>query len=457
MKQGMNFLFVVPRYAKVGEYYPFPYGLGYVIANMKKHGYNVFILNLCHKDGGVNDLLYLAINSNHIDAVCTGGMSLHWNEIAEVLDAVKEINQEVITIVGGAIVTSDPVLALENLQIDYGVVGEGEETILRLADALSNDKETRNIKGLCFKNNNKIIWSEPTTIKDLDSLPYPDIDALGFKEWLETCKEKTVDVFASRSCPFKCTFCYHPLGNKYRQHSLEYIINEVKHLKEKYGVTSINFQDELFSVNEERVMMFASMIKPFGVSYFIQWRIDNVDEKMLLALKDSGVKTLELGVESYSDIVLRSMKKGITKQQIDKAYELCDKVGINVTSNIIIGDPAETEETVNESLGFVRDHPDHVINIGFILAIPSSELWLYALATGRIKDKLLFIKQRFPVINLTGMSNWSFNRIRKRIMVSNFVKKHFETGKWSLLFYLKVLGILLLDENGRIYRRLRKL
>jgi anaerobic magnesium-protoporphyrin IX monomethyl ester cyclase len=447
-----NFLFVVPRFANKGGYYPFPYGLASVVASMKQHGFNVFVLNLCHQEGDIKELLYLALNSNHIDVVCTGGMSLHWNEVAEVINNVKEIAPETIIVVGGAIVTSDPVLVLQALRIDYGVIGEGERTMVELASFLCYCRGVKDIKGICFKEDGGVVWSEPDPIKDLDALPYPDLDVLGFKEWLETNKEKSVDVVASRSCPFHCTFCYHPLGDKYRQHSLGYIMDEVRMLKEKYGIVTINFQDELFSVNKERVLKFALMIKPLGISYFIQWRVDNVDEEMLVALKDSGCKTLELGVESYSDIILESMKKGITKAQIDKAYELCDKVGINVTSNIIIGDPAETEETVKESLGFVRMHPDHIINVGFILAIPSSMLWINALATGRITDKLGFIKKRFPVINLTCMSDWRFNRIRKHIRVENLKRQ----SERSLLFYLKVLGILLLDENGRLYSMLKR-
>ena len=172
---------------------------------------------------------------------------------------------------------------------------------------------------------------------------------------------------------------------------------------------------------------------------------------MLCALKESGVRTLELGVESYSDIVLQSMKKGITKQQIDYAYELCDKVGVNVTSNIIIGDPVETEETIKESLGFVSAHSTHVINVGFLLAIPDSDVWRYALSHGLIQDKLGFIKAGFPVINLTKMSDRKFNIIRKHILIQDMKKKRV---KW---FSLKILGVLLLRENGLLYEKLRRM
>jgi len=440
-----NFLFVVPRFAKKGEYYPFPYGLGYVIANMKKHGFNVFVLNLCHHEESFNDLLFKAVLVLGVDVVCTGGMSVHWNEIEEVLNGVKSFYPDVVTVVGGAIVTSDPELALKNLPIDFGVIGEGEETMVALADALCNDKVVEEVHGVCFMRDSKVFFTEPRPpIQDLDSLPFPDYEALGFDEWIQVSSypkrinwleyglldpHRSVDVFASRSCPFRCTFCYHPLGNQYRQRSLDNVFQEIRYLKEKYGITSINFQDELFSVDKARVCEFASRIKGVGIEYFVQWRVDNVDEKMLLALRDSGVRYLELGVESFSDTVLKSMGKGTTRAQIENAYRLCDKVGIRVISNVILGDPAETEDTIKESLDWVRYHPEYDINIGFILAIPDSELWRYAISKGLISDKFDFIKKRFPVINLTGIDSHRFRRIQRKVAMLNLRKKNIVPGK----------------------------
>jgi len=441
-----NFLFVVPRYAKVNEYYPFPYGLGYVIANMKKNGFNVLIVNLCHHEEPIEVLLSEAIKKHDIHVVCSGAMSIHWNELEEVLTTVKKINHDIITVVGGAIVTSDPLLALENLQIDFGIIGEGEETIVELADALCNNKDTKMIRGIGFLDDNKEIFltGPRPPIKDLDSLPFPDYDGLGFDTWLKINSQaqkinwleydlhhpqKQVDIFASRSCPYRCTFCYHPLGNKYRQRSLDSVFKEIEYLRDKYGVTLINFQDELFSVNKERVYDFTSRIKKYDIEYFIQWRVDNIDEGMLQALKDSGVRYLELGVESMSDVVLKSMKKGTTKQQIEQAYTLCEKIGVRVISNIIIGDVAETEDTIKESLDWVKDHPQHDINIGFILAIPDSELWRYALSKGLIKDKLEFIKNRFPVINLTSIDDKRFLEIKHDVMASALKKENIVYGQ----------------------------
>ena len=436
-----NFLFVVPRFAKKNEYYIFPYGLGYVISNLKKNGFNVFILNLCHYEESIEELLSAKIKNHDIDVVCTGGISHHWAEIDDVINTVKKINPRIITVVGGAIITSDIQLALENMQIDFGVVGEGEETLVELADALCNNKDFKQIKGIGFQDaDKKFILNDPRPpIKDLDSFPFPDYEGLEFDKWLEidwveqpsfqgllfdlNNKQRLVEINTSRSCPYNCTFCFHPLGNKYRQRSLDNVFKEIDFLKEKYDVTLINILDELFSANEERISEFANRIKKYNVKWMAQWRVDNINEGIIKKVKDSNIINVGLGVESFSDIVLTSMKKRITKAEIEQAYKVCDKVGVRVGSNIIFGDIAETEETIKESMDWWKSHPQYNITLQFIKAVPDSEIWQYAIKSGLINDKKKFVLNKFPIINLTKIEDKKFHKFKREIYEINFLNK----------------------------------
>ena len=252
-----NFLFVVPRFAKINELYNFPWGMGYVVSNMKKHGFNVFCLNLCHYKESIEYLISEAIKKHNINVVCSGAMSVHWNEVDKVLNTVKKINPDIITIVGGPIIISDIELALENMQIDFGVVGEGEETVVELADALCTNKDIKKIQGIAFIDTDKKIHiNEPRPpIKDLDSLPFPDYEGLEFDKWMEidtfyrggvtallfdmNNRPRPVEISASRSCPFNCTFCYHPLGKTYRQRSLDNVFKEIDYLSRNSHILRI--------------------------------------------------------------------------------------------------------------------------------------------------------------------------------------------------------------------------
>ena len=302
----MNFLLVVPQFVFSGEYYSFPFGLGYVSSFLKSKGFNVFCLNLCHYDQSISleNILKEHITNNKIDVFCTGTLSFYWNKVDEILKIAKKIKPEIITVVGGAIVISDPKLALENLDIDIAVMGEGEETMAELADVLCRNGSIETVKGLAFLKNKEVIKTpERPYIENLDSLPFPDYEGFEFEKWtslvidsenfdvLDRCENLHYTEFiGSRSCPFSCTFCYHHLGQKYRQRSLDNIFKEIDYLIKEYDINFFYFLDELFSANHQRMIDFAERIKNYNI---IGWggsfRVNDVDSEILKTLKISGL------------------------------------------------------------------------------------------------------------------------------------------------------------------------
>ena len=423
----MNFLFITPKYVNRGQYYNFYFGLAYVSSYMKHKGYNVFCLNTNHYDAPLEQQLSKYIDNNQIDVICTGGMSTHFNEINKVLDAAKKINPEIITVVGGAIITSDPKLALENMQIDFGIIGEGEETMAYLADAICNERDLNQVKSIAYfdTKNELIITEHRPPISDLDALPIPDYEGFEYGIFLNLLTPSDIILFslrdevrpafisASRSCPFSCTFCYHPLGKKYRQRSLDNVFREIDYLIEKYDINILLLMDELFSIDKERMCEFAERIKGYDLIWMPQLRVTDVNETVLKILKESGVFGISYGIESMNDMILKSMKKKTTKVQIENALKLTYDAKIAIQGNIILGDPAETEETVKESIDWWKNHPQYGISMFMISTIPNSPLYQYAVANGLIKDKLKHIQDNFPIINLTKLSDKKFNEIQR--------------------------------------------
>jgi len=428
----MNFLIVVPRFSKKGEFYSFPFGLAYISSYLKSRGFKVQVLNLCHFEEAIPtfDILKSSIAENGIDAILTGGMSGHWNLIADVLSTAKKIKPDIITIAGGPITTSDPNLAMENMRIDYGVIGEGEITSGELARALEENGDVAAVDGIiCRKNGALVQTKERSAISDLDSLPFPDYEGFGYREWMATMKYsdqnpilenyETVNyspIIGSRSCPFSCTFCYHPLGKKYRQRSLDNIFLEIDFLVGTYGSNFISFADELFSLNTERMYELADRIKKYDIYWEACFRVNNITAELLSKLKESNLHYMGFGVESLSDKILKSMKKMITKAEIENAFRLAREAGIFCSGNIILGDPEETIETINESIDWWKKNPQYNISLIFIKAIPDSAVYRYALENNLIKNNLNHIKNNFPIINLTKIPDKKFNKIKKELL-----------------------------------------
>lgn len=440
----MNFLFVFPKYCSRGGFYHFNFGLAYVSSYMKHKGFNVSCLNLCHYDEPVKLQLAECITNNKIDVICTGGMSINFEEINTILVNAKKIKPEIITVVGGAIISSDPRLALENMQIDFGVIGEGEETMAELGDVLSNKGDVSNIKGLVYFDTKKNLvtteFREP--IDDLDSLPFPEYEGFEYGYHLSTFapnshlyyhtilnEVRVGKISTSRSCPFSCTFCYHQLGKKYRQRSLDNVFKEIDYLVEKYNINTLILLDELFSIDKERLYEFAERIKKYNLKWMPILRVDNVDRDILKALKESGVYIIGYGIENLNDEILKSMQKKITRVQIENALRLTKEAGIGSQGGILFGDPAETEETIKETIGWWSKHLQYGLLLSMIITLPDAPLYRYAMARGLIKNKLQYMKNKFPIINLTKLSGEKFKKICDFINNYRNDERYIITGK----------------------------
>lgn len=409
----MNYLLVMPRFVdRVGEWYNFPLGIPYVSASMKKAGFNVYTINLNDEEDSIYDVLKRKIEEDDIDVIATGGLSFQYNAIKSIIQTAKTIKSNIITIVGGGIITSAPEVAMDVLEFaDFGVIGEGEITNCELCDAIQNNKNIENINGIIFKENGHYIKTNPREeIKDLDSIPYPDYKGFNFQKIVNTVASQqginetnAITMLSSRSCPYRCTFCFHSSGNKYRQRSLDNFFLELDYLVEEYGIKYIFIADELFAYNMDRVKEFCRRIKPYNIKWWAQFRVDEITSELVKLLKDSNCVTMGFGLESADNRILRSMKKGITIEQIETALELVYNEGITIQGGFIFGDIEETIETATKTIEWWKKHVHYGITLNFITTYPGTELYKYACKKEIIPNEAEFIKQGCPTINVSKM------------------------------------------------------
>jgi hypothetical protein len=187
----------------------------------------------------------------------------------------------------------------------------------------------------------------------------------------------------------------------------------------KYRINIIEFYDELFAQDRERVTELCRGIRdvastlPWELKWVCAMRVDSLDEMMLREMKDAGCYFFSLGLESYSPTVLKSMKKRITPEQIDRALHMCRSVGISVQGNFIFGDIAETTETYRETLNYWKSHRDVCegsIGLTHIVLYQGSSIYNHAVRNGIIRDEVAFIEERarkddaiFEPLNFTAV------------------------------------------------------
>lgn len=405
----------------------FPTGLSFIAAVLRADGHEVDGFIFTGNDAALIEVLEkgtLSVKtstSTRYEVVATGGLSSQYAQIKNILQIAKHFS--VYTIVGGGIITSEPELMSRDLKADFSVVGEGERVVVDILQSLKN-------KSGLYHTLYPTIHEATNQIEDLDALPYPDYDTFNYADFLDSMKPTDMyyyDLFdypreyplvASRSCPFLCTFCYHPTGDKYRQRSLDSIFSELAVVIPKYHINIVSIFDELFSYDEDRVLEFCRRFKKLtrNLSWKVKWncqiRVSGLQEEMLNDMKDAGCYMVSYGFESYSSKVLKSMNKHITPDQIHDAIHATLRQGLSIQGNFIFGDTAETMETAKETLDFWMAHREAGIMLGFIIACPNSEIYQRAIKKGIIKDKLDFIKNHlFDTINMTEMSDWKFYRL----------------------------------------------
>lgn len=448
MRNDDTILIIVPRYIPYKEksYYEFPLGLAYISACLKQVGNDVDILNLNHYEGDQIDVIRYKVVHNCKDGknkykyFLTGGLSAHYDTIKSIVKDIRNLISDSVVIIGGGVVTATPELMYNYIKPDYMVLGEGEITIVELINNLKFGNSIDSIKGIGYMNNvgKLVITPKRDPIANLDKIPFPDMESFEFEKYLDmqtpndnlylyiSDYPRFYPIISSRGCPYNCTFCYHPLGQKYRSRSIDNFIDEVKYAKERYNINNLAIFDELISADRKRLYELCTRLKELSVNWMCQLRVDMVDEEMLNIMKKAGCFIVSYGFESASDKVLKSMNKHINKKDIEKAMELTRKVGIGIQGYFIFGDTIETKETAYETLNFWKKHNDYHITMGYIRPYPGSELWKRSMLECSDVEQLEFLDKcvNSPP-NLSQMTKDEWFELQKDVQKAIITNDHF--------------------------------
>lgn len=304
--------------------------------------------------------------------------------------------------------------------------------MIELVGSLHNRTPINEVNGLIYKEQQEWrITSRREDKADLDLLPLPDYEGFDYDKYLSTngetengVKYSPVAIIGGRSCKYNCTFCFHPSGSRYRQRSLDSIFFEIDYLISHYNVNYIALREELFAADEQRVLDFCNRMKNYAsLVWSIQLRVDSVTERMVQALKESNCRYVFLGIESADNRILKSMRKNITIEQVERALDLTINAGLDTRSTIILGDEVESVESAYRTINWWLEHRKRSsIVIDMIIAFPGSTLYKNARKNGRIPDPIKFLHDGCPIINLsTEMSDEEYLKLVKDISSYNHI------------------------------------
>ena len=399
----MDILFVSPplsvdeRYGKsvgnAGGHLP-PLGLAALAAYVREKGRTVGLIDSLVYDYTNEDLIKIA-EKDPPKVVCLTAITSVFNRSTECAKAFREKFPGTLIILGGHHATVHTFKILEeNDCFDLVVYGEGELTLMDILekyekhktkqDFLKDKKTLLTIDGTAFKIHNEVLKNKPRDdIPHLDDLPFAARDLLPMDKYIPLPNQykrlPSVHMLAIRGCVFSCDFCSNPaiFGNKFRARSPKKVVEEIKHLQEKYDAKEISFWDDLFTINKKWTEDVCDEMLAQGVD--VTWtcyaRADCVNEKILEKMAKAGCWNIFYGLETGNQQLLDNINKRLKVQQIRDAVKWTKAAGIEIRASFIIGLPGETpelgEQTIDFAIELDPDYAQFCINTPF----PGTKLW----------------------------------------------------------------------------------
>jgi anaerobic magnesium-protoporphyrin IX monomethyl ester cyclase len=342
-----------------------PLGLAYMAAVLEKNNFEVSIFDcpVCEID---HDKLKDSLAALQPDIVGVGSMTPTIESALKSARVAKEVLPHAKVLMGGPHATfTDQQILTDEPAVDVVVRGEGEETLLELAQQAPSMPRLDEVKGITYRKDGHIVQT-PTRpfIQDLDALPLPAYHYIPVDKY-RILGRKLLPVMSSRGCPFQCSFCVasQMFGAGFRGRNPKLVLDELEWLRDEYGAEGISFQDDTLTFNRKRILDICDGIIERNIQ--LPWgcgtRADTVTKEILAKMQKAHCNEVCFGVESGCQRMRDKLKKRVTTEQCESAIKWAKDAGIFVTVSVILGYPGETKETLQETLDFVRKvEPDDV-------------------------------------------------------------------------------------------------
>lgn len=351
-----------------------PLGLGYLASALRQHGYTVALVDCTFLS------LKQALEQVKRSRPKILGLYSMFSMKQTTMELAKLLREDCqMLVAGGPLPTLDPESFLS--VFDVAAVGEGEETIVELAERVEAGLPFDDVSGLVYRKNGQTVFTgKRGFIPNLDSLPFPTRDLFDNHAYKKYYSKRfgytTTPIITSRGCPFSCDFCSRPVfGQNLRMRSPENVVAEVDEV-ERLGYERVWFADDCFTIDKRQVLRLCDLLLQRGLH--LTWeclsRVDTMDLQMATSMARAGCRRVFFGIESGSDQILELMGKRINVYQARHAVYAAKAAGLEVGAFFIVGYPGETDKSVLETIRFASKLPLDYLSFTLPYPIPGTPL-----------------------------------------------------------------------------------
>ena len=373
-----------------------PLGLVYM-ATILKGTHNVKIFDLVKRD---EKELYSLVKEFQPDVI---GMSFNcatcFNRGMEIISRIRGFYKDAIMVGGGvhlSFLKKHYRYFFEKNFLDYIIEGEAELAFRDLIEALEENSDLSNVKGLVYTKDGKIVYNENAEKIDLNDLPVPDYNFLPVTEYdFLWCERPHIVIDLSRGCFFNCEYCScKEFFGIFRSRKPSVMVNILLELKEKHTIKSIYFVDDDFfgDVENSKKLLELMIKKNIGLSSIIETRIDILIKhpELIQLMKEAGIKSMFIGIEDIDENILKYYNRAydnkfFKKEYIKKTIKMLRNSGIFVMALMMYGSPLETIETIKQKTEFIKEiNPNYVI---YQIFTPHGRMMDKFFDEGKIKNR----------------------------------------------------------------------
>ena len=340
-----------------------PIGVAYLAGVLRDNGYEVAILDLCFEKAVDNSICakiksfnpeIIGLSLRNLDNSTAFGNRSCLDELKQLVETIKDITAATI-IIGGSGFSSSPKPLLQYLNLEYGIVGEGEYSLLDFVRFFADKDKLRTIPGLVYRLADKIELNSGTEYLKLDELPQPAWDLIDCKRYMRHGGYGAIQT--KRGCAFNCIYCSYPVieGKRYRLRSPELVVDEIEQLHRQYGINYFFFVDSVFSFPYAHAKAICRELikRKLKVAWEAMTNPRGIDETLVKLMKQSGCIGVEVGIDSASATMLEHLGKSFTQEDIRHSAQLYHKYDIPFSLYLLIGGTHETEQTIADSISLL--------------------------------------------------------------------------------------------------------
>lgn len=353
-----------------------------------------------------------------------------YNTIMEMATQIKN-RFGIPIVIGNAHATIAPQdFIFQGSPIDYVVIGEGEVTLTELLRALSANAEVSGVNGIAFLKEDRIhLTPKRALIQDLKVLPLPAYHKINMDYYIRPrlyliryVPVEGIGIYTGRGCPFQCEFCCSSLIWKshdkvkfVRTIPIDQVLEELKFLKKEYDIDAFYILDDTFTLDKRRTLEFCRKLieSKLDLLWAFETRVNLIDEDMIRLAKEAGCIQIDFGVESGSQRLLDAIKKGITIEEIKRAFKICNENGVRTFATMLLNLPTETVQDIRNSEELIKEIKPTATSFQITTPYPGTAMYDKYIFPKPKKEEYGLFKNRYVEIERFRMAahNLSFKKI----------------------------------------------